>query len=150
MRYALIKGNTVFTVVEQDTVPQPNGLFEVAVPAGDAGPGWGWDGVQFTAPPPRNLGTKLSKLAFRNRFTLEEREDMELAAVNPASGTAAARRKAARQRVIRDDILAADRIDLASPRITGAVQKLVEDGIITQARATEILTTPVTESELEG
>lgn len=49
-RWALIEGNVVNMVVKQDTQPEVNGTW-VECPA-DVGPGWLYDGVSFTPPPP--------------------------------------------------------------------------------------------------
>lgn len=47
IRWALIIGNSVANVVEQDDQPQVDGQW---VACGDAGPGWLFDGVSFTNP----------------------------------------------------------------------------------------------------
>lgn len=47
-RWALIQGGVIANVVEQDGQPQADGQW---IACGDAGPGWAWDGVGFSAPP---------------------------------------------------------------------------------------------------
>lgn len=49
-RWAQINANVVVMVVEQDTQPQVNGVW-VECPY-EVGPGWTYDGTDFSPPPP--------------------------------------------------------------------------------------------------
>lgn len=49
-RWAQIDANVVVMVVEQDTQPQVNGVW-VECPY-EVGPGWLYDGTDFSPPPP--------------------------------------------------------------------------------------------------
>jgi hypothetical protein len=49
-RWAQIKNGVVYTVVEQDTQPQIEGIWvECSL---QIGPGWLYDGTNFSPPPP--------------------------------------------------------------------------------------------------
>lgn len=105
----------------------------------------GFDGVEYTdvEPPVVDegnstpfLGTKITKLAFRNRFTFDEKVAVESAAESNAS-----------IRVMLKDQEAAEYIDLSRAETVAGVNALVTASLITQQRADEILTNPVTEIE---
>lgn len=78
--------------------------------------------------------TKVSKLQFRSRFTLNE-----LAAIEVARDTGTVQVKAALN-VLKDNLMAASDIDLADARTIQGIQMLVSFGLLTSQRATEILT----------
>lgn len=149
MRYALIKGAAVVTVVEQDDPPVPNGMFDIAVQTdGPASGGWTWDGVNLNPPVPRNLGKLISRIAFRNRLTDDEKINIELAALDIPNGQPAARRKQAKLRVLKEDVLSASKIDLSDARFIAAVNEMESEGLLGSGRAQAILTAPVREDEL--
>lgn len=77
--------------------------------------------------------TQLSKLEFRSRFT-----SGELGAIEVARETGTIQVKAALS-VLKDDLIAANNIDVTDPRTIQGVQMLVSFGLLTAERATEIL-----------
>ena len=74
--------------------------------------------------------TKITQYSFRNRFTMEEKVAIEEAAVvNPLV------------RVVVKDFDSATHIDLTSPSCIEGVGVFVQQALITELRAEEILTT---------
>lgn len=91
---------------------------------------------------------KITKLAFRNRFTPTEKVDMDLASIDNPSAPIQIRRQAALLRTILEDLRIATYIDLSRPDTRAGVQLLEQYQIIGVGRATIILDTPPTEIEL--
>lgn len=78
----------------------------------------------------RNTGPMIvSKWKFRSKFTVEERVAIETAASTDSL-----------LRVLRDDLLSLDYVDLAAPDTIASVNLLVSKSLLTQDRATTILT----------
>ena len=81
--------------------------------------------------------TRITVLAFRKRFTLEERVALE---------------KRAREdpliRVFLDDVAAATYIDLTDPELKECLETAAALDVIEVDRVSQILDTPVTEAEL--
>ena len=81
--------------------------------------------------------TRITVLAFRKRFTLEERVALE---------------KRAREdpliRVFLDDVAAATYIDLTDPELKECLEAAAALDVIEVDRVSQILNTPVTEAEL--
>ena len=101
-----------------------------------------WNGVSFDEPPevppePVELGSKITKLAMRNRFTFAERVAIEAAADSDPE-----------VKVIIKDFDSASFIDLERQDTISAVTLYDVKGLISSARANEILTAPVTEIEV--
>lgn len=101
--------------------------------------------VYTTTPPPADVvstepepyyGTKMTRLSFRNRFTFQERVDIETAAETDAE-----------VRVLQKDQDNATFIDLADQDVIDGMALLVSKGHITQTRSDEILGDPLTASE---
>lgn len=65
-RYAQMANNTVLVVIE--CAEDPDGTNGEWVACGDAGPGWHFDGINFTRPAPTPAYTKITKRGFQNRF----------------------------------------------------------------------------------
>jgi len=82
------------------------------------------------------VNTKLTRLAFRNRFTGAEKVAIYTAATTTPQ-----------LRIYLDDLMSVDYIDLSNADTIAGVNALATAGIITGARATSILTEPVTASE---
>jgi hypothetical protein len=82
------------------------------------------DGPVFTYPVSRIL----SRLEFRNRFTMEEKVSIYTAAATNVSIA-----------VWLDDLASAENVDLDSPLTQQGVQALVTLGLITEARRDQIL-----------
>lgn len=91
---------------------------------------------------------RLTKLAFRSRFTAAEKAAIEFAALdNPAAPTAA-RIAAAGLRADMADQRDARYIEITLPSTIAGVNKLAQYGLIQPHRPAEILSTTVNQSEL--
>ena len=92
---------------------------------------------------------RITKLAFRNRFTTTEKVTLEMASIdNPA--TTQTRQMAATLRVYMKDLETATFIDLERPDTQAAVMLLASAGLITTDRANAILHDPVQPHEIVG
>lgn len=100
------------------------------------------------APPPAPTTAKITKLAFRNRFTPTEKAGIELASLDNPSATLQARMAAASLRANNADIAAASYIDLMRLDTRAGVQALESFGLIAAGRAAAILDTPPAENEV--
>lgn len=90
----------------------------------------------------------VSVLAFRKRFTRDERAEIEWAAVDRADQSEAQRRLAAEVRAALADHAQATYIDLDDADTVEGVQMLAGMGLLAPGRADEILLAPVQPSEL--
>jgi hypothetical protein len=89
----------------------------------------------------------ITKLAFRNRFTAEEKVMIELAgAYNPADPIQK-QQLAASVRVSNADIAASTYIDLDRPDTRAGVKSMEDFGLLAVRRADEILDNPVQDFE---
>lgn len=86
---------------------------------------------------------RLTRLAFRNRFTQAEKVTMEIAALDNPAAPMPQRQQAAALRAHLADVAAATFIDLARPDTRGGVEQLEALGILAAGRALEILDSPV-------
>lgn len=100
------------------------------------------DGALILAP-----DTRVTRLAFRNRFTSAEKATMEMAALDDPAAPMAQRQQAAMLRANLADTAAATFIDLARAETRSGVQSLEAGGLIGVGRAAEILDAPVTPEE---
>lgn len=91
--------------------------------------------------------SRITKLAFRNRFTLGEKVMLELAALDDPSAAMPARQQAAALRANLADTAAATFIDLIDASTRAGVQMLEAAGLLAEGRALEILDAPVNQSE---
>lgn len=91
---------------------------------------------------------KITKLAFRNRFTLTEKITMDMASIDNPSASMQVRQQAALLRTILEDLRTATYIDLSRADTRAGVQILEQYQIIGVGRASIILNTPPTELEL--
>ena len=150
MQYALIEDGQVANVIEAEE-PFIATLPGTWVPAQDAGIGWHYDGEKFT--PPAAPGgvpvteTRVSRLAFRKRFTQQEKVALELAALDNPSAAMPQRAQAAAMRAYLKDVDAAQFIDLADAHVKEGVQTLEAAGLLAAGRAAEIINAPVQEDE---
>lgn len=92
--------------------------------------------------------TKITKLAFRNRFTVAEKIAIEMASLDNPNQPIQLRQVAAAIRVYLKDLDNATYVDMSRADTQEGVQQMVVLGILTQPRATEILTAPIQETEL--
>ena len=91
--------------------------------------------------------TRVTRLAFRNRFTQSEKVALELAALDDPAATMAQRQQAAAIRVHLADVAVSTFIDLAAQDTRAGVQALEAGGLLTEGRALEILDAPVQPNE---
>ena len=96
------------------------------------------DGALVLAP-----DTRITRLAFRNRFNSAEKVTLELAAPDDPTAPMAQRQQAAAIRVHLADVAASTFIDLAAQETRAGVQALEAGGLLTEGRALEILDAPV-------
>ena len=115
-----------------DTTPRPG---ETILAAGDAGIGWTWTQEGgFVAPTPPEPPTPvvqprlISRFAFRNRLTLEERVTAETAAATSPL-----------IRVLLDDLAVAEYVDLDIPILSTMLAGFEAQGILGAGRAAEII-----------
>lgn len=94
-----------------------------------------------------NTGTRITKLAFRNRFTVAEKAALEIAALDNPTADMQSRVLAATLRAYLEDVQAATFIDLSSADTRAGVLQLGQVGLIGAGRAVEILDTPPTADE---
>ena len=92
-------------------------------------------------------GTRITKLAFRNRFTTPEKVALEIASLDNPAAPMAQRQQAAALRATLADTAAATFIDLIHAETRAGVQMLETAGLLAAGRALEILDAPVTPEE---
>jgi hypothetical protein len=97
------------------------------------------------APPAQ---VKITKLAFRERFTSAEKITIELASLDVPDGSMASRQAAAQMRVWLSDIEVAQYIDLNYQPTRDGVQALEDYGLIGAGRTAVILDTAPTADEV--
>jgi hypothetical protein len=100
--------------------------------------------VRIPPPPPPPI---ITKIAFRDRFTSTEKEDLQMAAVINPSDTAQQKRQASKIQVWLEDIRSSDYIDLTNTRVINGVNAMETVGIIGAGRAAEILSLEIREEE---
>jgi len=142
MKYAQIINSKVHGVFEYDPLPEfaPN---IVMVLVDDVTPepkaGWIYDGTDFSEPEPApapDYGKNISRLAFKLRFTADERKNIRAAAETNAD--------------LFDfmDLLAESTyINLTRPETIAGISQIELAGLLATGRGDEILNTPVTELE---
>ena len=99
-------------------------------------------------PPTPPDSVKITKLAFRNRFTQTEKVTIEIAALDNPAADMQTRGLAASLRANQQDIMAAQFIDLMYADTRAGVQALETYGLIGEGRAAEILDTEPTADEV--
>ena len=98
-----------------------------------------YDGTSLSLPP----DTRVTRLAFRNRFTQPEKVMLELAALDDPTAAMTQRQQAAAVRVYLAGVAASSFIDLADPGTRAGVQALEAGGLLAAGRALAILDAPV-------
>lgn len=142
MRYALIQNGVVTNVIEADPDHLPELPDTTMMPSKTAGIGWTYaDGTFVEAPSaePAPPSPRITRLAFRNRFTQAEKVALELAALDNPSATMAQRQQAAALRAHLKDLDSATFVDLNRPETVTAVQSLEAGGLLASGRAATIL-----------
>jgi len=148
MNVILIKNGVVENVICADSLARAQQFFPsytcVERTAGmSADPGdVTTDNVTFT-PPARVPYKTITRFAMLNRFT-----PAELTAINAArQGTGAG---PAQMEALWQNLSTASYIHLSAPQLSAMMDQLVSAGILTSARATQILTTPAAQAEMPG
>lgn len=91
--------------------------------------------------------SKITRLAFRNRFAQSEKVMLELASQHDPAAPLPARQQAAALRAYLADMAAAAYIDLCQADTRAGVQFLEAAAVLVPGRAREILDTPVLSEE---
>lgn len=99
---------------------------------------------------PVSQGRKITKLAFRNRFTTTEKITLELASLDDPTATALERQQKAGLRVYLKDLDNATYIDLERQETISGVFALVSLGLLTNDRANAILLDPIQSHEVHS
>lgn len=143
MQYAIIENNIIVNVAEADAPLADNWEPLQA----DAGIGWTRTGAgqPFEAPAVESVAqdTRITRLAFRNRFTQAEKVMLELAGLDDPTAPLAQRQQAATIRAYLSDVAAATLIDLGRADTRAGVQALEAGGLLAPGRALQILDAPV-------
>lgn len=100
---------------------------------------WQLSAQQPEEPPAPSENTRLTVLQFRQRFTLQEKAAIDLAAIDNPAAVLEQRQQAAMLRAVLADQAAAEFIDLADASTIEGVQMLVQAGLLTEPRAAEVL-----------
>ena len=147
MQYAIIENNIIVNVAEADAPLADNWEPLQA----DAGIGWTRTGTgqPFEAPAVESVAqdTRVTRLAFRNRFTQAEKVMLELAALDDPTATMAQRQQAAAIRVYLADVSTSTFVDIANADTRAGVQALEAAGLLAPGRALQILDAPLQADE---
>ena len=121
------------------------------IPEGSAAnwSGHAWFIRVYSAPPIVTpiIDKRITKLAFRSRFTLQEKVIIEMAALDNPAADMPTRQNAAALRAYLDDVRTATFINLDRADTRGGVLQLEALGILAGGRALVILDTAPTEEE---
>jgi len=98
-------------------------------------------------PPAPPAVRRITKLAFRNRFTAQEKVVIEIAGLDDPSAAMQVRAQAAAIRVNQADVSSATFIDLDRADTRAGVQALEAGGILSAGRAARILDDPIQSHE---
>jgi hypothetical protein len=99
-------------------------------------------------PQPAAPARRITRLAFRNRFTLAEKTALELASQDTPDAPMPARQQAAMLRAYLKDVEAAAFVDLEREDTRAGVQMLEAAGLLASGRALEILDTEIAPEEV--
>ena len=90
--------------------------------------------------PYHNAPTKLTRLEFRSRFTLQEKAAIDLASLDNPQASMEQRLIAASLRAMLADQAVAEFIDIGDESTITGVQYLVQVGLLSEERVQEVLT----------
>ena len=91
--------------------------------------------------------SRVTRLAFRNRFTSAEKVAIEFACLDDPAAPMPQRLQAAALRANQEDLAAATFVDLAREDTRAGVQMLETAGLLAEGRALEILDAPILPEE---
>ena len=91
--------------------------------------------------------TRITRLAFRNRFTAAEKVALEMASLDNPAGTMEQRQQAAALRVYLADVASSSFVDLGRQDTRAGVQQLEAWGLLAAGRALQILDGPILVTE---
>ena len=138
-KFAIVKGDLVDCIALAEAPLDTDGKWiDLDGVTPQPGPGWRYDGATFS-PPPVPVDSRLpviTKVAFRFRLTDAEYVGVLMAAKTDVSVAAWV-----------ETFNMVSQIDLGNQRTKDGVALLVSKALLTQARATAVLTDPVQESE---
>ena len=140
----MVRNNKVIAIVEceEESTYQEFAKTSLMIDITDSYPmpeiGWLFNGVVLTKPDATiGFDTRVTPLALRNRFVIEEMVAITAAAAsNPVV------------RVLLDNLAIAKYVDLNDTLTQNGIFALVAFGLLSSERASEILTTPPTKIEL--
>lgn len=138
MSYAIIRDGVVENVVEWDgesTWTPPDGTTLQPLNGSPAGPGWSFDGSEFTAPPTAPVRFVWSVADFMSKFTDEELDGVQIAGV---SGTGMAQIVALR---VQRNLFSRQFVESDHPKTIEGVYGLASVGLIAAERPAQILET---------
>ena len=95
-------------------------------------------------------GSKITRLAFRSRFTMAEKATLEIASLDSPAAPMPERQQAAMLRAYLADVAASSYIDLQRADTRAGVQMLEQAGLIAAGRALQILDAPIDNIERLG
>lgn len=98
-------------------------------------------------PPPEKENRWITKGAFRNRFTANEKIAIEFASLDNTNDPIQKRQMAAALRVSNTDVMVSTFIDLDRPDTVAGVKKMEDFGIIAAGRSDEILNAEIKDFE---
>lgn len=119
-----------------------------------------WGGMEFAThdhvlqadppvpPAPPTPEVRITKFAFRSRFSQAEKVGIEIAALDDPAASMEQRAQAAALRASQDDIAVAEFVNLNLAATRDGVLALEAVGLLTPGRALEILDTAPTEDEV--
>jgi len=145
---ALIVGAAVVNVFLGNPVDFPDAI-DITDLEPRPGPGWVYIDGEFAPPAPAEdaADRRVTRLAFRSRFTQDELVGIEIAALDDPAAAMEARQQAAALRVMQRNVDTATFVDLERDEVRGGVAQLEALGLIGVGRAAEILDTPVDPGE---
>jgi len=113
--------------------------------------GYEWVDTPYAVPPPATAPApepqRITRLAFRNRFTTAEKVALEIAGLDNPAAPMPARAQAAALRANQADLAAATFVDLGRADTRAGVLMLEAAGLLAAGRALVILDAPVTNEE---
>lgn len=140
-------------IAGRNTDIAPDNLIETTTPgemrANFTGYAWVDLPYQAPAPPPPAVPEpqRITRLAFRNRFTTAEKVALEIAALDNPAAAMPARAQAAALRASQADLAAATFVDLQRADTRAGVQMLEAAGLLAAGRVLEILDAEITPEE---